>query len=173
MEPYRIRPARPADLPLLPAIERAASELFRQTAYAHLVGSDDATRSFPHQPNYLTWVAVDATDAPIGLAIARPLANSLHLQELDVHPNHSRRGLGRRLITAVADYAQSHGYTALTLTTFRSIPWNAPYYNRLGFRTLEPDELPPDLQAIYQSEIEHGLPMGDRVCMRRELLEDI
>jgi len=170
MEPYRIRPARDADLPLLAAIERAASELFRQTDYPQFAGTDGAVRSLPHHPEYRVWVAVDGEDAPVGFLITRPLTHSLHLQEIDVHPDHSRRGLGRRLIEAAADDARTQGYPALTLTTFRSILWNAPYYARLGFRRLNPDALPPDLLAIRQREAEYGLSLGDRICMQRDLL---
>ncbi|MBE9099037.1 hypothetical protein [Vacuolonema iberomarrocanum] len=91
---------------------------------------------------------------------------------MDVHPNHCPRGLGRCLIVTIADYAWIQGYIALTLTTFRSIPWNAPYYTRLGFHTLEFDELPPDLLAIRQLEAEHGMSPGNRVCMQRDLFKD-
>jgi hypothetical protein len=33
-------------------------------------------------------------------------------------------------------WAQRHGLAALTLTTFTDVPWNMPYYERLGFRHL-------------------------------------
>ena len=41
---------------------------------------------------------------------------------------------------------------AVTLTTFRDVPWNAPYYERLGFRTLAADEITPGLAAIRAHE---------------------
>jgi hypothetical protein len=38
--------------------------------------------------------------------------------------------------------------SALTLTTFAGIPWNGPYYARLGFRTLDVTSLSFGLQAV-------------------------
>ena len=91
------------------------------------------------------WVAVDPDDQPIAFAIVHLLDESVHLHELDVHPDYARQGLGRRLIATVADWARARGATALTLTTFDDVPWNGPYYARLGFRTLDLATLSPGL----------------------------
>ena len=58
---------------------------------------------------------------------------------------------------------------ALTLTTFDDIPWNGPYYERLGFRRLDEAELSPALQSIRQAEVDAGLPMEQRICMQLDL----
>ena len=102
-------------------------------------------------------------------AIVHLLAEAVHLHELDVHPDHARQGLGRRLIATVADWARASGATALTLTTFDDVPWNGPYYTRLGFRTLDLADLSPGLQAVRQAEAEAGLPMEHRICMQLDL----
>jgi hypothetical protein len=57
----------------------------------------------------------------------------------------------------------------LTLTTFRSVPSNAPSYRRLGFRDLTTEELTPGLAAVLAHEVAFGLDPADRVCMRREM----
>jgi hypothetical protein len=57
----------------------------------------------------------------------------------------------------------------LTLTTFDDVPWNGPYYTRLGFRTLDLAALSPGLQAVRQGEAEAGLPMEHRICMQLDL----
>ena len=46
----------------------------------------------------------------------------MHLEELDVHPDHGRRGLGSSLVMAVRDWAAATGHEAITLTTFRESP---------------------------------------------------
>ena len=112
---------------------------------------------------------VDQADHPIGFAIVHVLDQSVHLHELDVHPHHARQGLGRHLIAAIADWARARGLTALTLTTFADVPWNGPYYARLGFRTLDVTTLSSALQAVRQDEAAAGLPMAQRICMQLDL----
>jgi hypothetical protein len=65
--------------------------------------------------------------------------------------------------------AAGRGVPALTLTTFRDVPWNAPYYARIGFRVLVEAELTQGLRGIRDAEAAHGLDRWPRVCMRREL----
>ena len=92
---------------------------------------------------------------------------AVHLHELDVHPQRARQGLGQRLIEHIAQWAR--GAEALTLTTFSDVPWNGPYYGRLGFRTLDEAALSPALQAVRQAEAAAGLPMAHRICMQLDL----
>jgi GNAT superfamily N-acetyltransferase len=162
---YAIRPARPDDLPALPAIERAAASVFRTTPFAFV--ADFALASEAINPDHeQIWVAVAADDRPVGFALAHPLDGCAYLHELDVHPDHARRGLGRRLVHAVAAWGRQTGAAAVTLATFRDIPWNGPFYARLGFRALPDDKLSPGLRAIRQAEAEGGMPVEHRVYMR-------
>ena len=57
----------------------------------------------------------------------------------------------------------------MTLTTFRTIPWNCPFYERLGFRTLDEADLSPRLLAVLDEEDAHGLPRDTRCAMRLTL----
>ena len=86
-----------------------------------------------------------------------------------MQPDHARRGIGRQLIEHAAGWARDHGYPALTLTTFRDVIWNAPYYERLGFRVLTADEFTPGLRRISSREAELETARHPRVAMRREL----
>jgi GNAT superfamily N-acetyltransferase len=165
---YAIRVARPDDLATLPVIERAAAAVFRITPYAYLADDDLVSAEVDLAHEYV-WVVVDPDDQPIGFAIVHLLDESVYLHELDVHPDYARQGLGRRLIATVADWARARGATALTLTTFADVPWNGPYYTRLGFRTLDLAAISPGLQAVRQGEAEAGLPMEHRICMQLDL----
>jgi hypothetical protein len=49
------------------------------------------------------------------------------------------------------------------------VPWNAPYYARLGFRILDDTAVTPGLRAIRRREAEIGLDRWPRVCMRRDV----
>ena len=167
-DPYTIRYAQPSDLAVLPTIERAAAIQFCATPYANLANGDLVSTEVNLDHEYV-WVVVDLQDKPVGFAIVHILDTSVHLHELNVHPQHARQGLGHRLIKTIAEWARARGATALTLTTFDDVPWNGPYYARLGFRILDVTALSPALQAVQQRETAAGLPMAQRICMQLDL----
>ena len=123
MSEYRITQARPTDLRLLASIEIAAARLLSGHAPADVLNEttsedelDDARRRGQ------LWVAL-AGDAPVGFAHVKVLEPAAaHLEEIDVHPDHARRGIGTRLIAAILAWAADAGYRAVTLTTFRDVP---------------------------------------------------
>ncbi|WP_411081278.1 GNAT family N-acetyltransferase [Streptomyces sp. cmx-18-6] len=172
----RIRSARRSDLPVLQDIERAAGEPFR-TLGMNAVADDDPP-PLDLLENYRRagrcWVAADplsaAGDRPLGYMIADPVDGALHIEQISVDPVAARRGIGRALIAHLASLATGQGFPALTLTTFTDVPWNAPYYTRIGFRVLPEDELTEGLRTIRGEEAQHGLDRWPRVCMRRDLL---
>lgn len=171
----RIRSARRSDLPLLQDIERAAGEPFRALGMAFVADDDppplDLLESYRLAGR--CWVATDplsATgDRPLGYVLADPVDDALHIEQVSVDPAAARRGIGRDLIAHLAAPATTRGKVALTLTTFTDVPWNAPYYARIGFRVLTERELTDGLRAIRAEEAQHGLDRWPRVCMRREL----
>lgn len=166
---YTIRVANSDDLALLPVIERAAATQFLTTDYAELTDFELVSETIDLEHEYV-WVVVDRDDQPVGFAIVHAGESSVvHLHELDVHPQHARQGLGRWLIETVAKWAQKQGAKALTLTTFDDVPWNGPYYERLGFGELEMSELSSALQSIRNAEAAAGLPMAHRICMQLNL----
>ncbi|HEX5947620.1 MAG TPA: GNAT family N-acetyltransferase [Acidimicrobiales bacterium] len=96
-------------------------------------------------------------------------ARAAHVEQVSVDPRHARRGLGRRLLDHVVEEARRRGFDAVTLTTFRDVPWNAPYYRRCGFRVLADEEIGPGLRRVRDHETALGLDPARRVCMRRDL----
>jgi len=97
------------------------------------------------------------------------VGGALHIWEFAVELAHQGRGIGRAMIDVAAAFAIERGLPALTLTTFRDVAWNEPFYHRLGFVTLTTDELGDVLRAIVAREIAHGLPADQRCAMRRVL----
>lgn len=78
-----------------------------------------------------------ADDTPVGFALVEMLTgNEPHLEEIDVHPAHGRRGVGSALVRTVCEWATRSGFRDITLTTFRDVAWNMPFYARLGFAEL-------------------------------------
>ncbi|WP_371663456.1 GNAT family N-acetyltransferase [Streptomyces sp. NBC_00280] len=165
----RIRPATAAELPALRAIERAAGSPYRELGMAEI--ADDEPPALDVLERYRragrAWVAADDDAHPLAYLIAEPVDGALHVEQVSVHPDFAHRRIGRALLAHAADRAREEGLTHLTLTTFTEVPWNAPYYARLGFRTLDEAELTPGLRKIRATEAEHGLDRWPRVCMRR------
>lgn len=168
---YHIRPARPAEADSLRAIENAAGQAFTAVGYGDIAEQEDtvpaALRAAAAAGRLL--VIADAADRPAGFILCSDMDGDLHVQELDVHPEHAGQRLGVRLLDAAEQMARARGLPALSLTTFRSVPWNAPYYARLGFREMLPGEYGPDLRIELARQQAAGFPMADRVAMRREL----
>lgn len=163
-----IRNARPDELPLLIAIERAAGEQFRSLGMD--VVTDDEPRSVDELAPYVeggrALVAADADDRPMGYLLLDVVDRAAHIEQVSVHPDHARRGIGRALVERAAEWAGRHELDSLTLTTFVRVPWNGPYYERLGFRYLAREEETPGLRAIRDGERAAGLDAWPRACMR-------
>jgi len=163
---YSIRAAHPRDYPALPSIEQAAGTMYLQTRYRDLAFGSNVSEHL--HPDDRVWVAM-RDDVVVAFAIVKIFAEFVHLHELDVHPAEARRGLGRALITHIVHWARNRGFHALTLTTFLDVPWNAPYYKRLGFAVIEMPVLPLHLKTILDAEAHAGFEMTYRVAMRMEL----
>ncbi|MDT6984272.1 GNAT family N-acetyltransferase [Streptomyces lusitanus] len=167
----RIRPAAPGELPALQDVERAAGAPFRDLGMAEI--ADDDPPALQELERYRAagrcWVAADERNDPVAYVTAEPVDGALHVEQVSVHPRAARRGVGRALLAHAAEHAREEGLSALTLTTFADVPWNAPYYARLGFRTLTGPDLTPGLRRIRAEEAAHGLDRWPRVCMRFEL----
>ncbi len=166
-----IRPAVEADLAGLPELERAAGVLFAQHDMAEVADGELPTiEELAHyQRAGRAWVKLDDdTGAVVGYAVAEEVDGCGHLEQVSIHPDHAGRGFGRQLIEVVAGWSRQQQLPAVTLTTFVSVPWNGPYYERLGFRFLDDDEVTPGLQAIRLHEASLGLDRWPRACMRRD-----
>lgn len=168
---YAIRRARRRELPALRGVERLADERFKEmglaaVAESGLTGIDDLEAACEEG---CLWVA-DADGEPVGFAVVELVDGIPHLDELSVHPEHGRRGLGRRLVDMACRWARERGHDALTLTTFAEVPWNGPWYRRLGFQPVPDTELGPELRARRLQEVERGLDAaGRREVLRLDL----
>jgi GNAT superfamily N-acetyltransferase len=165
-----IRLARDEDLPTLQEIERAAGELFRDHGMQAVADDPPAglatLRSF--QRDGRAWVFVDGDDRPVAYMLVEAVDNRAHVEQVSVHPSHARKGIGRRLIGHADSWAAQHGLSELSLTTFVDVPWNGPYYQRLGFRYMRDDEMGDGLRVIREREIASGLDRWPRAAMIRE-----
>jgi GNAT superfamily N-acetyltransferase len=166
-----IREARTDDLGPLQGIERAAGRLFAEIGMTEI--AEDEPLPLDALDDYRAagraWVAVNAAGQPVAYLVAELLDGNAHVEQVSVHPDSSRQGIGSALVEHVIGWAVERELPAITLTTFADVPWNAPYYERLGFRTLGEEELTPGLRRKRAAEAAHGLDKWPRVCMRRDL----
>jgi GNAT superfamily N-acetyltransferase len=171
MQPlYYIACARPQDLQQLPAVELAAAALLKGHAPESVLSETTSEQDLrAAQSEGRLWVAL-ARENPIGFAHVEVLGvHGVHLKEIDVHPDHGRQGLGTRLLVTVCEWAARCGYSEVTLTTFRDLPWNMPFYAGLGFEVVSGSELSAELVHIVADETRRGLDPARRVVMRRRL----
>ncbi len=171
--PYEIRLARAEELARIRQIEDEAGSAF--SGLGLIDESLDASFPLDALARLIdlgqVWVAC-LGDVLVGMVIASVREEAVYIEEMDVVPEHGRRGLGARLLARVCSWAREEGLAAITLSTFRDVPWNGPFYRRHGFRDLSPAEWTPGLREIREREAQHGLAVEARVFMRRELCAD-
>jgi len=66
----------------------------------------------------------------------------------------------------VASWAGQEGFGSLTLTTFRHLAFNGPFYASLGFEPIPAAEQGPEMRAALAREAESGLDPDKRIAMR-------
>jgi GNAT superfamily N-acetyltransferase len=172
MTEFTIRLATADDVALMPALEQSAGELFRTLPdLAHIADGDNLAESRYRELVAGGWCRVATVGGAIGGFIAAEVAgDELHVCELAVALDRQRLGIGRTLMRSVIVDAVVQGLGAVTLTTFNHVAWNAPVYERWGFRVVPDAELGPRLGCILDREAEAGLPR-DRRCAMRFVLE--
>jgi GNAT superfamily N-acetyltransferase len=159
--------ARERDLPDLPGIELAAARLLEGHAPDSILEESTPLDVLSAaQAAGRLWVAL-ADDRPVGFAIVEMLEDGLpHLDELDVHPEFMRRGMGTALVRVICDWTAENGFPEITLTTFRAVSWNMPFYAKMGFEVVPEANQRPALRAVVDDETARGLDPETRCVMR-------
>ena len=166
-EGYAVRLATLADCEALPAIEHAAAEMFRPL---NLINFDDGIDVAPVDflerqcGEGLLWVATK-DETPEGFVVVDVREGDYYVSELDVHPDHGRKGLGAALMKVACDEAFARGFDRVTLNTFRDVPWNAPFYARLGFTEIAEADWRPWMIALAGRMEQSGMDLKTRVYM--------
>lgn len=164
---WTLRLARPEDAEAMPAIERAAAEIFiHDPGLANFDPQDtwqpgDLRRMIRKGHCLVSHVGQELA----GFLVCEPFRRELHIWEMDVHPRFQRRGIGAGLIRACQIDARNSGFAALTLTTFRDLAWNAPFYERLGFEEVTALDAHPRLAGELANEADDGFPAERRCAM--------
>lgn len=174
MTEINIRLAGSEHLSVIPAIELAASAMIPEADLPlenrFCVTEDELLKEA--QSEARLWVALNDDQRPVGFAMADIVDGSPHLDEMDVIPEFGRQGIGTRLVRTFIDWARSSNFRKVTLITFRHLPWNAPFYEKLGFVSMAPSELGEELASLLRREGEAGIDVGKRVCMKLDLTRE-
>ncbi len=147
-----IRLATEADLQRLVDVEVEAGQLF------HAVGMSAVAEDVPKIADLGEAVAaervwVTCVSAQVaGYITAEVIDGNAHVAQVSVAPDYAGRGIGRAMIEFVEAWGRTVGCPATTLTTFRHVPWNAPYYLRLGYEVLPDDQIGPELARTMEHE---------------------
>ena len=141
-----IRPALPAEVDRLRRIDKAARTRYR--GQPGLAGAVDAP-AIAAERFQTGWTFVAEREAqPTGFMLLQAVDGLLYLANISVAPDASGRGIGRALLTAAEDHAHKLGLPAVTLTTFRSPPWNGPWFRRFGYETMPEARIGDGLRSI-------------------------
>ncbi len=169
----RLRRATPADAAIFTELEQSAGLAFKadsEIAWLADAANLPAERYREIIAEGWSWIAEDEQAAPVAFAAATLDGEELHLWELNVHIHHQRRGIGRALLRRLLFEAAAAAVPAVTLTTFRDLPWNAPFYRSMGFELVDAVQLDPRLADLLAEEARRGLPAIRCCAMRRKIL---
>ena len=165
-----LRLAVAGDVLRLIAVESDAGEMFR-TVGLDAIADEEPDRPEalqPHIEDGTAWVA-ELDGKVIGYALASIVDGQAHLVQVSVIGAAQGSGVGRSLIEQVEGWGREQRLHSITLTTFADVPWNAPYYARLGYSPVAEGELSPGLAAIRTAEVAGGLDLRPRIAMRKRL----
>ena len=165
---FSIRPTTIADTALLPAIEQDAGQRFRDIPELAWIADGPVIALENHQQfvgRGMSWVA-QADNRPVGFLLAEAQEKSLFIVEISLHRVCQGKGLGRKLMAYMQEWASQRHFSELTLTTFRDVPWNAPWYARMGFEVLPEASLSAMLRQKLMQEVAHGMAYESRCAMR-------
>lgn len=170
-KPYSISLAEMENIPALIAADKAASSLFAPTGLLDEAALNDHVPAeiFEREiPLGNVFAARHQDNSVIGFALARPLGTGMYLDQVSVDPDHGMKGIGRALVLKVITETEQRRLPHVSLSTFRDLPWNAPFYASMGFKELSREKMEP-----YMLEIEDAqrtvMDVTKRCFMRRKV----
>lgn len=92
----------------------------------------------------------------------------LYLDQISVHPDQGQRGIGAALLTRVIDEAKRRKLRRVALSTFRDLPWNAPFYAKHGFREIRRSDMAEWMLELERIQAEE-LDVSKRCFMVRKI----
>jgi GNAT superfamily N-acetyltransferase len=171
---FTIRTANGSDVAAIQRIELDAGRRFADAGMASIADAPVPTAAelSPYIRSSTAWVAENDDGDAVGYSLASVVDDEAHIDQVSVIYDGGGQGIGTALIERVAQWGRSHGFDAVTLTTFADVQFNGPLYERLGFAPFDEAELGPELAQIRATEQADGLDVSPRIAMRRPLGEE-
>lgn len=167
-EAIAFRTGRVHDVAAIQAVEVDAGQRFRDVAMAPV--AEDKPPDGRLLRRYIDgdqlWVATHGRDV-VGYAMAQRIDDHAHVDQVSVIRRFAGQRIGATLLQTAGDWAHAQGAHQLTLFTFENVPWNAPYYRRLGFVDVDPESIGPGLKKIWDLELLTDLPDWNRIVLAR------
>ncbi len=159
------------DLAVLPEIEKRALNRFRWTKYEILRMTPSISQEvlIRKQKEDNVWVMDLEASEPKGFAILTTGATFWHLEDLAITEETGRRGYGTLFLKHLIKCAEQKGFSTLSLSTYKDIGWNAPFYFKNGFKEMSESELTPFYQKLRGQEKNMGMNLEERVLLNYEL----
>lgn len=165
-----MRAARADDISTIPDIHSASRRLFTDIGQDEFV--DVGVVDGPLIATSLAQgglLVVEVWNELVGFALCERFAETSHLHQMSVLPEHTGRGIGSRLLQALVAHRAEHGDRQMTLVTYSDIPWNRPFYLKHGFGDIE---APPHIELLLHAEAMEGIDLSRRVVMSLSLTDD-
>ncbi|GAB5450821.1 MAG: hypothetical protein Hals2KO_11490 [Halioglobus sp.] len=170
MTQITIRKARRAELNTLITIDDAASTLYSQAGLTFELADDhpfieaESRRWADAIAAGRAHVASNERDHAIGFIVLSYVDDAPYLDQISVHPDYMRRGVGTQLLACAIRWADEQ---PLWLTTYSHVPWNRPYYEQHGFRQVAVASCGPGIRSILELQ-RAALPAPEqRIAMVR------
>lgn len=166
-----ITAAKCDDVSRIIEIDLAAGQLFAPTGLL----SDEALGD--HVPAEVLLSAIErgilsvarVTNGSVaGFILASERGDGWYLEQISVDPAFGQRGIGRQLMLHLFDRAADNGAREITLSTFRSLPWNGPFYAQLGFKEISRAQMEPFMLDIEQAQAPF-MDVSKRMFMKKRI----
>lgn len=160
-----IRPLTLSDAPILQRISTEARERYRSIPKLAYVADTPPVARERFEAG-TGWV-VEIDGEVLGYALTKPVDDLLFLDNISTQPEANGMGLGSKLLLMVLKGAAARGFETVALTTFRTPPWNGPWFRRYGFLPFPESEVGPELTKIIEMQSRYLDPQQRETLSRR------